>query len=240
MSQSIKMENRIAVITGASKGIGRSIAYRLGSEGYKLVLIARSTPELQKIQADLGEEKVLIFPADVSDENDVKKIIASTVEKWGSINVMINNAGMGHFKGIEEFTTEEYDQVMDVNVKGTFLFCREVIPVMRNAGGGHIINIASDVAKRTFASGSIYCASKFAQEALSSAMRKEVREDNIKVTVVYPGLVNTDFHEDAEENDERKTWMKAGDIAESVFYALNAPPHVVVDELMVHPLSQDY
>ena len=111
---------------------------------------------------------------------------------------------------------------------------------MRTAGGGHIVNVASDVAKRTFAGGSLYCASKFAQEAFSSALRKEVRKDKIKVSVVYSGLVDTHFHADPQGGAHATNWLRDSDVADAIIYILAAPAHVVVDELVLHPLAQDY
>ncbi len=128
----------------------------------------------------------------------------------------------------------------DVNVKGTFLFSKEVLAPMKAAQKGHIINIASDVAKRVFDGGALYCSSKFAQDAFSAALRKEVRKDGIKVSVIYSGLVDTMFHTDPQGHDSHQDWLKAEDMANTIMYVMNQPKHVVIDELMIHPLSQEY
>jgi NADP-dependent 3-hydroxy acid dehydrogenase YdfG len=152
---------------------------------------------------------------------------------------MINNAGYGVFGPTDTFSAETWSDVYDTNVKGTFLYSKAVLANMKANQKGHIINIASDVAKRVFDGGSLYCSTKFAQDAFSAALRKEVRKDGIKVSVVYSGLVDTPFH--PEPYTERKqTWLTAEDMANSIIFIMGQPKHVVIDELMIHPLSQDY
>nr|MCU0470121.1 SDR family NAD(P)-dependent oxidoreductase [Arcicella sp.] len=170
----------------------------------------------------------------------VKNTIQKTVEIFGKIDAVVNNAGFGVFKQATEIETAEWDSIYDTNVKGTFLFCKESVPVMKKAGEGHIINIASDVAKRVFDGGSLYCSSKYAQDAFSMALRKEVRKDGIKVSVVYSGLVDTYFHSKVEGDPHQSDYLTSQNMADAITYILEAPKHVVIDELMIHPMSQEY
>jgi NADP-dependent 3-hydroxy acid dehydrogenase YdfG len=162
------------------------------------------------------------------------------MQKFGKIDVLINNAGMGIFKAIENISLAEWEQVMDINVKGTFLCCKMVLPQMKSHHHGHIIVIASDVSKRTFSHGTLYCSSKFAQDAFTAALRKEIRPFGIKVTTIYPGLTDTNFNGNTQGESRTKDWLKADDVAQAIFYAISAPPQVVIDELMLHPKVQDY
>ena len=236
------MTKRISLISGASRGIGRAIAARLAHEGHFVMLLARNAEEISELEFEIDQAggKALSFQADVSDEAQVNEVIAQVVRDFRRIDTVINNAGFGIFKPAEDLTVAEWSQLMDTNVKGSFLLTRAALPHMRAAGSGHIVGIASDVARRTMANGSLYCASKYAQDAFFSALRREVRPHGIKVSVLYPGLVDTYFHEGQPGLPEHGYYLQPKDIADAVSYILNAPPHVVVDELMIHPLGQDY
>lgn len=238
----MSIKDKTVVITGASKGIGRSLALLLASKGVNLSLIARSEIELLSLKAEIEVigAKAEIFVGSVADEAFVKSTVASTVDTFGTIDGLINNAGFGIFQQAVEISTADWDSIYDTNVKGTFLFCRETIPFMKKAGGGHIINVASDVAKRVFDGGSLYCSSKYAQDAFSMALRKEVRRDGIKVSVVYSGLVDTYFHNKEEGDAHQAEYLTSQNMADVISYILEAPKHVVIDELMIHPMSQEY
>lgn len=233
---------KTVLITGASKGIGRALALTLAKEGANVGLVARSEKELKEVQQEamaLGA-KVEIFIGSVADEDFVKTTVQQMVITFGEIDAVINNAGFGVFKQATDISVAEWDDIYDTNVKGTFLFCRETIPFMKKAGRGHVINVASDVAKRVFDGGSLYCSSKYAQDAFSMALRKEVRKDNIKVSVVYSGLVDTYFHNRPEGDPHQEQYLSSQDMADTIHYILSAPAHVVIDELMIHPISQEY
>jgi NADP-dependent 3-hydroxy acid dehydrogenase YdfG len=227
------------LITGASKGIGRVLALMLAEAGNAVGLVARSAPELNSLKTEIEAKggKAEIFIGDVGDENLAKRAVATMLEQFGRLDIVINNAGYGIFKQAENIDIEEWDAMMSTNVRGTFLFSKAP---MKAQGSGHIVNVASDVAKRVFDGGSLYCASKYAQDAFSMALRKEVRKDGIKVSVVYSGLVDTHFHTYPQGDPHMSDWLRDRDVADAILYILNAPSHVVVDELMLHPLSQDY
>lgn len=230
------------IITGASKGIGRALALRMAEDGARLALMARSETELREVQEAVETKGApcLIFAGDVSDEPFVQAAVKSVIENWGSIDLLINNAGFGIFKPSSEISVGEWDQVFATNAKGTFVLCKAVIPFMKQRQSGQIINIASDVAKRVFAGGSLYCASKYAQDAYSMAIRKELRSSGIKVSVVYSGLVDSSFHAEPQGHDSHSWWLKNEDMANAIYFIASQPPHVVIDELMIHPLQQEY
>lgn len=238
----MSLENKTILLTGASKGIGKALALQLATQNTNIGLVARSEKELKeiKIQIEKLGSRCLIFVGNVADEALAKTAVKDMLSTFGSIDFMINNAGYGVFGQAESISAEVWTDIYDVNVKGTFLFSKEVLAGMKTSKSGHIINIASDVAKRVFDGGSLYCSSKFAQDAFSAALRKEVRKDGIKVSVVYSGLVDTMFHADPQGAESHADWLKAEDMANTIRYIMDQPKHVVIDELMIHPLSQEY
>jgi NADP-dependent 3-hydroxy acid dehydrogenase YdfG len=238
----MELHNKVAVITGASRGIGKAIAEELAAGGAHVILTARNEDELKELAMSISGKggKVNIFTLDVTVEEAVKQFVTQLSGFSDRVDILINNAGIGSFQPVTETDSLFWDQVMDVNVKGTFLMCKHLVPFMRIRKRGHIISIASDVSRRTFADGALYCASKYAQDAFCSALRKEVRQDNIKVSVIYPGKVETWFNNNKPGPNEGNVLLNPQDIASSVNYILSAPDHVVIDELMIHPISQEY
>lgn len=233
---------KTAIITGASRGIGREVAIKLAREGVAVALFARSLTELQALDAEIKIQggKAIHWALDISEEHNVQRAVHHVLQEFGHIDILINNAGIGTFKPIEETSMGDWDSVMNTNVKGTFLLTKAVLPSMREKRSGLIISVASDVSRRTFANGALYCASKFAQDAFLSAIRKEVRKDNIRVSTIMPGLVDTFFHGSPVGNPEKTNWLKSTDIANAISYIVHSPDHVVIDELMLHPSHQDY
>ncbi len=236
------LNNKVILITGASKGIGRATAIKLAAMGTRLALLARSAEDLREVQQVLVSSgtECEIFSGDVSDEKFVNDTIAKVLDKWGRLDIVINNAGFGIFKPVDEISATEWDSVFATNVRGTFLMCKAVIPHMKKKQSGHIINIASDVAKRTFPNGGLYCASKYAQDAFSMSLRKEMIPFKIKVSVVYSGLVDSFFHSEPQGDASHKDWLQIEDMANAIAFIASQPPHVVIDELMIHPISQQY
>ena len=232
------LTNQVAIVSGASRGIGRAIALLLALQGAKVVAVARSEQEL----ADLTlKTQGLSIVADIADEANAQHVVDETLRRLGRLDILICNAGVGSFNELEHFSSAEWDRIFDTNVKGTFLLCKAAVPHFKAHKKGHIVGIASDVAKRTFAHGTAYGASKFAQDAVLASLRKEVRPHGIKVSTIYPGLVDTYFNDTTPGSAEaKKTHLRPSDVAQAVRYVLEAPPHVVVDELMLHPLTQEY
>lgn len=236
------LQTKIALVVGASRGIGKALAIHLAAAGAQVILLARNQSDLNKVVAEITQEGGLAtaFCLDISDEQAVKSVFHQIIHQYKRLDILVNNAGIGQFQPVAETSATFWDEVMNTNVKGTFLCSKEAVIHMQKQGSGHIISIASDVAKRTFANGALYCSSKYAQDAFSAVLRKEVRPYGIKVSVVYPGLVDTYFNNSQPGNPANASHLKPEDIAASVLHILSAPKHVVIDELMIHPISQDY
>ncbi len=233
---------KIVLLSGASKGIGKALAIKLANLNYQGILIARDLEKLKEVGEIAAKQGVrpIIHAGDISDSKFIDRVIEDTINQFGKIDFVINNAGFGIFGPVSSYSEEDWDSVYATNVKGTFLLSQKSLPHLMKEKSGHIISIASDVAKRTFGGGSLYCSSKYAQHAFTEAMRKEVREHGIKVSTVYSGLVDTMFHEEPQGHVSHNNWLSAEDMAESIFFIMNQPKHVVIDELMIHPLEQEY
>jgi NADP-dependent 3-hydroxy acid dehydrogenase YdfG len=236
------IKSKTILITGASKGIGKAVAMAFAPLQVTIGLIARSAAELQEVQQLViaAGSPCEIYCGNVADEAFVNSTVQSFAAKFGHIDILINNAGFGIFKKVQDTSSEDWDSVFATNTKGTFLFCKAVIPFMKEKNSGLIINVASDVAKRVFDGGSLYCASKYAQDAFSMALRKELRPSGIKVSVVYSGLVDSYFHAEPQGASSHDNWLKNEDMANAIIYIATQPKHVVIDELMIHPLEQEY
>lgn len=232
------LTNQVAIVSGASRGIGRAIALLLALQGAKVVAVARSEDELAELT---HKTQGLSLVADVADETDAAHVVAETLRHYGRLDILVCNAGVGSFNELEHFSAAEWDRIFDTNVKGTFLLCQAVVPYFKAQKKGHIVGIASDVSKRTFVHGTVYGASKYAQDALLGSLRKEVRPYGVKVSTIYPGKVDTYFNDATPGHaDVEKTHLRPADVAQAVRYVLEAPAHVVIDELMLHPLTQEW
>ena len=232
------LTNQVVIISGASRGIGKAIALLLALQGATVVAVSRSEQELSDLT---HKTRGLSIVADIADEDDARHVVAETLRHYGRLDILICNAGVGSFAELEQFTGEEWDRIFDTNVKGTFLLCKAAVPHFKAQKRGHIVGITSDVARRTFAHGTAYGASKFAQDAVLASLRKEVRPHGIKVSTIYPGLVDTYFNDTTPGSAEaEKTHLRPADVAQAVRYVLEAPAHVVIDELMLHPLTQEW
>jgi len=237
----MKTKKKAALVTGAGKGIGKEIALSLAKAGYFVILCGRNATNLSNTGSEieaLGFE-CYIVQADVSDSQQVEKLFKEISDVCETLDIVVNNAGLGYFKPTGSYTEMEYDRMFDTNMKGSFLVSQMALPLMKKQASGHIIMITSDVAKRVFAGGALYCASKHAQDAFASALRKEARPFGIKVTAIMPGLTDTCFGDTQQGAPEKKGWLKPSDIAQTVMFAISMPAHVLIDEILVHPMEQE-
>jgi NADP-dependent 3-hydroxy acid dehydrogenase YdfG len=236
------LKDQVAIVTGASRGIGKEIALKLANEGAKLTLVGSSQDILQSAK-DLnsqGYANVIAVQADVANEEDMNRVVKSTLDQYGQIDILVNNAGIGFFKLTEEVSLEDWKKMFEVNVQGVFLGAKVVLPHMKERKSGTIITISSDVGRYTIPNGAAYTASKYAVQGFSGALAQEVREYGIRVGTVNPGMVDTYFANSTQGLPEKEEWLKVEDIANAVVYMASAPKHMLIDEIVLHPLVQNY
>lgn len=241
----MKLQNKITVITGTGKGIGRAVAELFLKEGAMLVLNSRTKADLDSFKKEHAEqsEKITCIPGDITKESTINRIIKETIKKHKRIDILINNAGFGIFKDMVKTTNKEFDDLFNVNVRALYLITRGILPYMINQKEGTIINIASLSGKQGFATGTIYCAAKHAVMGLTRALFLEVRKYNIRVTAICPGSVDTDFfnrESHTTSNLKKETMLTPGNIAESCLYAAVLPQNAVVSELEIRPANPKY
>jgi NAD(P)-dependent dehydrogenase (short-subunit alcohol dehydrogenase family) len=198
----------VGIITGGSKGIGLAIARAFLQRGMQVTISARKDAELQAaVRALGGGDSVHALRADVREPADAQRLVDETVRRFGGVDVLVNNAGVGKFGNVADMSLDDWRQVLDTNLSGVFYCCRAAIPVMKARGAGYIVNISSLAGKNAFVSGAAYCASKAGLNAFSEALMQEVRHDNIRVSYVMPGSVSTGFgdHGSSGEADWKLT-----------------------------------
>lgn len=239
---------KIALITGATSGIGKATAIKLAGIGYNLIVCGRRAERLEELISSLPKSvKVhgLIF--DVRDRKEVELQIASLPNEWKNIDVLVNSAGNAHgLSSIQNGDIEDWDAMIDGNVKGLLYVSRAIIPQMVERKKGHIINLSSIAGKQTYANGAVYCASKKAVEAISEGMRLDLTEHGIKITNIAPGAVATEFSEVRFKGDKERAQkvyegfdpLLAEDIADFISYAVNAPDRVTIADVTIYAKSQ--
>jgi 3-hydroxy acid dehydrogenase/malonic semialdehyde reductase len=241
-------QKRIVLITGATSGIGEATARLLAINNFKLILCGRRNDRLKKLAEELMKHtEVTTLSFEVRNQKEVAETVASLPAAWKEIDVLINNAGNAHgLDPIQTGSLEDWDAMIDINVKGLLYVTKEVLPVMINRNAGHIINIGSIAGKEVYANGNVYCASKFAVDALTKGMRIDLNAHNIKVTAIHPGLVETEFSLVRFKGDEARASnvykglqaLQGQDIADVILFALTRPAHVVIADLVVLPTAQ--
>lgn len=239
---------RIALITGATSGIGEATARLLSKNNFNLIICGRREDRLKKLKDELSKStEVTTLSFDVRDKDAVQAAVSSLSSPWNNIDVLINNAGNAHgFDSIQTGNVDDWDAMMDINVKGLLYVSKAVIPVMTQRSSGHIINIGSIAGKEVYPNGNVYCASKFAVDALTKGMRMDLNPFGVKVTSINPGLVETEFSVVRFKGDETRAAsvykgiepLKGTDIADIILYTLQAPSHVVLADITVFPTAQ--
>ncbi|WP_437622328.1 SDR family oxidoreductase [Sorangium sp. So ce1151] len=239
----MRLKDKIALITGASRGIGRASALALSREGAVVVGAARTAADLDALDRELRAAggRGLMIEADVTRAASVAACVERAVRELGRIDILVNNAGVGGYRPFLEWSEDDYDRIMATNMKGTWLFCREVIPHMRRQGGGHIINVASVAGLQGYANEAIYCASKFAQVGLTQALDREFWQENIKVSAVCPGGVETHFAigDGRTAGSERmQGFSTAEDVAEAVVLAALPRDRSRIVQIVMRPMNE--
>ena len=243
------VKNKVVLITGASSGIGKATAIKLAREGASVVLCARSEDELKTLRDKIEKSggKALVAKTDVTKPAEFEKAVSAALAEYGSVDVLINNAGLMPLSFVEKLKTDEWEKMVDVNIKGVLNGVAAVLPTMRKNKSGHIINISSSAAHNYFPGGAVYCATKAAVKMFSDGLRKELAPKyGINVTSIEPGAVDTALFETITDEDikdkmqgmSEMTTLEAEDIANAIYYALNQPDRVNVNAVYLMPSEQ--
>lgn len=241
---------KIALITGATAGIGEACAHVFASEGYNLILTGRRLDRLEKLAGHLNEKyniEVAVSSFDVRDREQVIENLEGLPGQWKKVDVLINNAGLSQgLDPIQKGSYDDWETMIDTNVKGLLYVSRVVSNWMINNGYGHIINLGSIAGKEVYANGNVYCATKHAVDALNKGMRIDLLPHGIKVTAVHPGAVETEFSEVRFKGDRERAKkvyegfepLAAADIAETIWFVASRPTHVNINDLVIMPTAQ--
>ncbi|MDR1756855.1 MAG: SDR family NAD(P)-dependent oxidoreductase [Culturomica sp.] len=241
--------NKIALITGATSGIGRATAEKLAGNGFDLIITGRRPERLEALAGSLGEQGTKIAPLcfDIRRPEEVKQAVASLEGNWRNIDVLVNNAGLAvGISPVQDGLIEDWERMIDTNLKGLLYITRAVAPLMTARRTGHIVNIASIAGKEVYPGGNVYCATKHAVDALSKAMRTDLLAHNIRVTNIAPGMVETEFSVVRYKGDAEAaanvykglTPLSGEDIADAILFAVTRPPHVCLNDMVIMPTAQ--
>ena len=243
------LQGKVALVTGASSGIGEATALALAKEGASVALSARRSDRIEALVQRIEKEggQALPIVADVADEAQANDMVRTAHARWGRLDILVNNAGLMLLGPIEGADTEDWRRMIYTNVLGLMYTTHAALPLLKAQGAGHIVNISS-VAGRTARAGSgVYNASKWGVVAFSEALRQEVFQDHIRVTVIEPGAVATELTEHITNPNAKKetqdwvsslTPLQSEDIAAAILYAVTQPPHVNVNEILIRPTEQ--
>lgn len=241
--------NKTIMITGATSGFGRATAIKFALNGFNIIITGRRKERLEELEKELlsHEVKVLSLHFDVRKKGEVFSVINDLPPDWKNIDILVNNAGLAAGLGhIDSGDIDDWERMIDTNVKGLLYVTRAVAPLMVTRKNGHIINISSIAGKEVYENGNVYCASKFAVDALSRSMRIDLLRHNIKVTNIAPGMAETEFslvrfhgnEEKAKEVYKGIDALTAEDIADVIYYCATLPAHVCINDLVITPTAQ--
>ncbi|GBZ03902.1 TPA: SDR family oxidoreductase [Staphylococcus aureus] len=228
------LTDKVAVVTGAGSGIGEAIATLLHEEGVKVILACRNKDKLQNVANQLAQDSVKVVPTDVTKKEEVDELIKIAQQTFGGLDIVINSAGQMLSSKITDYQVDEWDSMIDVNIKGTLYTAQAALPTMLEQSSGHLINIASISGFEVTKSSTIYSATKAAVHTITQGLEKELAKTGVKVTSISPGMVDTAITAAYNPTDRKK--LEPQDIAEAVLYALTQPKHVNVNEITVRPV----
>jgi 3-oxoacyl-[acyl-carrier protein] reductase len=230
------LKDKVIILTGASKGIGRVTALKIANHNPKLVLVSRKIEDLQKVKDELiiADNNLLLIEADVSKEKDCKNIVDETIKKFGTVDILINNAAQFNHDKVVDLKMEDFDRVWMTNVRGVIMLTKRALPYMIKQNGGTILNISSTSGKRGYVSGAAYAASKFALNGFTECLLREVREYNIRVLSISPSSVDTRIKkEDEIKSGGKGVFMRVEDVADSILFTLNLPQRALIKDIEI-------
>lgn len=244
------LTDKVAIVTGASSGIGRATAQSLAKKGVRVVLGARRRDRLDELASEIQSVggQALSFVTDVAQRQSCEDLIRYTIEQWGRIDILVNNAGLMPLSFIKNLHVDEWDRMIDVNIKGVLYCTAAALPHMLTAKSGHIVNVSSVAGRIVFPAGSVYCATKHAVTAFSEGLRQELStRKNIRVTCIEPGVVATELTstitdeslQEYVEGAKKMVALQSQDIADAILYAVFSPNHVNVNEILIRPTAQE-
>lgn len=236
-----RLDGKVVVVTGASKGIGKATASAFAAAGAKVVLAARTRETLEQVADDLSvrgvsnPDSILAVPTDVTDVDAVQRLIERTLDVYQHVDILVNNAGIGHFGPVVDFAPDDWDTVLNSNLKAIYLCAKYALPSMLAQGGGQIVNVLSIAAKVAFEASAAYCAAKAGALALTKVLASEVRQQNVRVTAVLPGSVHTPFWDDVPQHPDFDQMLKPEHVADTIISICQQPPGMVTEEIVVMP-----
>jgi NAD(P)-dependent dehydrogenase (short-subunit alcohol dehydrogenase family) len=230
-----ELASKVAIVTGASRGIGRAISVALAKEAATVILAARSVEKLQETAEKVSQAggKAEIVVTELTEEESIKNLVKTTDEKFNRLDILINNAGITHSAKLEQTTTEDWQRCINVNARAPFILCREALPLLKQSHPAHIINIASVVGVKGYPMQSAYTASKHALRGMTISLAEELNGSNIRVHLLCPGGVDTDMVGSVRPDIPKKDLIKPGEIAELVLYLVTHKGNAVIDELHI-------
>lgn len=228
-----RLEGKTAIVTGGTRGIGRAVVHALLREGASVAFCGRTQASVDAALAEFGpDHKAFGAEADVRKAERVERFVAEVEAKFGGVDILVNNAGVGVFRPVAELTPEDWDRVIGTNLTGVFHFCRACLPLFRKRGGGQVVNISSLAGRNPFAGGAAYNASKFGLNGFSEAMMLDHRQENVRVSLIAPGSVDTEFSPGTGGGDWK---IAAADVAEVVLAILTMPARTLVSLVEMRP-----
>lgn len=244
------LKDKVAIVTGASSGIGYATSLALAKAGAKVAIGARRTENLKKLEDEIKNIGGQVFSKklDVTKKSECDSFVADVLAKWGTVDILVNNAGLMPLSFVKRLKIDEWDRMVDVNIKGVLYCTAAVVTPMLEKKSGHIVNISSVAGRIVFPAGSVYCATKHAITAFSEGLRQELSvRSNIRVTCIEPGVVSTELTntitdeslQSFVENAKKMEALKAEDIANAILYAVESPSHVSVNEVLIRPTTQE-
>ncbi|MHB7916560.1 SDR family oxidoreductase [Staphylococcus borealis] len=229
-----ELNGRVAIITGASSGIGAATAKALATQGVKVVLAGRSEDKLNQVAQTLNEESVHIVPTDVTIQTDVDALVAQAIDTFGQVDIFVNCAGLMRSSKITDYQVDAWDAMVDTNIKGLLYSLNAILPKFEAQGSGHVVNLASISANEVSKASALYSATKYAVLMIFNGLEKELAKTGIKTTSILPGMVDTPMTEHSDFGGRKK--LDPENIADAIVYALTQPAHVNVNEVTVRPV----